>query len=135
MSGALPPKAAEPTSAPREPAPVRPDPTAIQAHPEPAAASNSTLRPPEAGPTRKKRKDHRGGKKKKARRQSFAAPSDDGSGMPEISQGRGAMHPENAARASFYNLQGHNLSNTSIESETLLDHRWVFSFSEKIYIG
>ncbi len=108
--------------------PQRPEPTALQT-PSTArgAASNVTLRPDVAvGPQtipKKKRNNHRGGRKKRPRRQSFAVSNDDGVGMPEISSSHRRDQTENAARASFYRLQGRNLSNTSIESETLLDHR------------
>jgi hypothetical protein len=88
-------------------------------HPDPAAAQ---------GAARRKR-SQRGGKKKRNRRQSFAAPSDDGSGLPEASQSRVEVHVQGVARSnSYYRLQ-RNLSNTSIESETLLDHRYDLSNS------
>jgi magnesium transporter len=45
--------------------------------------------------------------------------------MPETPQTRPGGHSQSAARASFYGLQGRNLSNTSLESESLLDHRLV----------
>jgi magnesium transporter len=44
--------------------------------------------------------------------------------MPETPQSQ-VGNVENAARSSFYRLQGRNLSNTSLESESLLDHRLV----------
>lgn len=72
----------------------------------------------------KKKRNHRGGKKKRTRRQSFAASIEDGSGMPETPQSH-VGDVQNAAKASFYRLQGRNLSNTSLESESLLDHRLV----------
>ncbi len=105
--------------------PTRPNPTTLQGQ-QGDEPSNSTLRPDPAtgqGHSRKKR-NHRGGKKKRNRRQSFAAPSDDGSAMAETSQSRGAA--QSAARSSFYRLKGRNMSNTSIESETLLDHRYAW---------
>ncbi|CZS94823.1 probable MNR2-Manganese resistance protein [Rhynchosporium graminicola] len=98
--------------------PQRPEPTAIQSGN--AASSSATLRPDSSTPIPKKKRNHRGGKKKR-RRQSFAASTEDGSGMPETSHSR--MNTNSAARDSFYRLQGRNLSNTSIESEALLDHR------------
>ena len=104
--------------------PQRPEPTALQTPASPRdAESNATLRPEAAGPQtipKKKRNNHRGGRKKRARRQSFAV-SNDGAGMPETSSSR--REGENTARASFYRLQGRNMSNTSIESDALLDHR------------
>lgn len=95
--------------------PTRPEPTAIQG--QGRMKSDMSMRT-EAGPSSsKKRKNHRS-KKKKSRRQSFA-PSDvdDGSGLPGASR-----EAASAARDSFYRLQS-NHSNTSLESEALLDHR------------
>ncbi len=102
--------------------PQRPEPTALQTPSRhPPSGSAATLRPETSTAIPKKKRNHRGGKKKR-RKQSFAASTEDGSGMPDISQPhRGES--ESAARASFYRLQGRNLSNTSIESEALLDHR------------
>lgn len=74
-----------------------------------------------------KKKRHRGGKKHKKRRQSFAAdPEPD-----ETSPRRPSLMdlPERAseeARDSFYRLgRGQRGSVTSLESEALLDHRYV----------
>ncbi|KAK0108592.1 CorA metal ion transporter [Cadophora gregata] len=103
-----------------EETPQRPEPTAIQSPSGNAASSTATLRPETNSPIPKKKRNHRGGKKKR-RRKSFAASTEDGLGLPEPSNSR--MNTDNAARASFYRLQGRNLSNTSIESEALLDHR------------
>jgi magnesium transporter len=76
--------------------------------------------------TAKKRK-HRGGKKRRNRRQSFAATADTmGSGdmtedhRPSLADVAGQSHSRH--NASFYRLHGNN-SNTSLESEALLDHR------------
>lgn len=105
--------------------PTRPEPTALQT--PLANSSTSTLRPQDGVaqsiPSKKKRNNHRGGKKKRLRKQSFAASTVDGSGIPETIQSHRAGPSESAARSSFYRLQGRNLSNTSIESEALLDHR------------
>jgi magnesium transporter len=67
-----------------------------------------------------KKRKHRGGKKRRNRRQSFAAtagtlPTDD------ADEPRPSLAPPQAS-SSFYRLQG-NHSNTSLESEALLDHR------------
>lgn len=74
-----------------------------------------------------KKKRHRGGKKHKKRRQSFAAdpePDETSSGRPSLMD-----LPERAseeARDSFYRLgRGQRGSATSLESEALLDHRYV----------
>jgi magnesium transporter len=44
--------------------------------------------------------------------------------MPETPRSQ-TENAQNAARSRFYRLQGQNLSNTSLESESLLDHRLV----------
>ncbi|MCJ1413775.1 CorA metal ion transporter [Xylographa parallela] len=76
----------------------------------------------------KKRRNHRGGKKKKNRRQSFAAPSDN----PGLGDGARSSHDlleapaSSAQRPSFYRLGQSgvgNLSDTSLDSSALLDHR------------
>ncbi|KAH6643849.1 hypothetical protein C7974DRAFT_7848 [Boeremia exigua] len=72
-----------------------------------------------------KKKKHRGGKKRRNRRQSFAANADlghdDGSGdRPTLEDI--AAHGNSRGSTSFYGLS-RNLSNTSLESEALLDHR------------
>lgn len=105
--------------------PQRPELAPLQESAAGPSVSNSTLRP---GATSsqiapRKKRNHRGGKKKRARRQSFAASTEDGSEMPEAAQSSRHGQLQNAARSSFYRVQGHNLSNTSLESEALLDHR------------
>lgn len=74
-----------------------------------ASASNSTPDRPKP----RKRKGHRGGKKKRARRKSFAAFDEDD----------GRDEAEEAAGEGFFNLPTANLSDASIDSEALLDHR------------
>jgi magnesium transporter len=74
-----------------------------------------------------KKKRHRGGKKHKKRRQSFAPETE----ADERSIRRPSLMdlPERAseeARESFYRLgRGQRGSATSLESEALLDHRYV----------
>lgn len=66
----------------------------------------------------RRRKNHRAGKKKKTRRKSFATLPED---IP-----RGSVDSEGVAtpgREGFYSRPGLNLSNTSIDSDALLDHR------------
>ncbi|KAF4981083.1 hypothetical protein FZEAL_3059 [Fusarium zealandicum] len=63
-------------------------------------------------PKPRKRKGHRGGRKKRTRRKSFAAFGDDEHDEAQDGSGDG-----------FFNLPNANLSGTSIDSETLLDHR------------
>jgi magnesium transporter len=72
-----------------------------------------------------KKKKHRGGKKRRNRRQSFAATADLGhadsnDGRPSLEDIAG--HGNSRGSTSFYGLS-RNLSNTSLESEALLDHR------------
>jgi magnesium transporter len=69
-------------------------------------------------PPPRRRKNHRGGKKKKMRRMSFAAVPDD--------MAHDTLHSEDGLEPTgtgFYSVHGGNMSNTSIDSETLLDHR------------
>jgi hypothetical protein len=112
---------------PRSSIPLRPEPTTIQgtsSQPGPSLRPDSGV----AGPARRKKRNHRGGnKKKRLRRQSFAAPSEDGAGLLDTaSNTERERHSQNTARSSFYRLHGgRNASNTSIESATLLDHRYV----------
>ena len=71
-----------------------------------------------------KKKKHRGGKKRRNRRQSFAASADihgdDAEDRPSLEDIAG--HGNSRGSTSFYGLS-RNLSNTSLESEALLDHR------------
>lgn len=93
-----------------------------------AAASNTSAANNNAssssGPAKKRK--HRGGKKRRNRRQSFAATADTmGSGdMAEEPRPSLADIGNQSSRgsSSFYQLQRNN-SNTSLESEALLDHR------------
>lgn len=76
----------------------------------------------DAAPLKKKR--HRAGKKRRNRRQSFIAPSDtateaDNDQRPSlVDTGRPSV-----AETNFYRLKSAARSNTSLESEALLDHR------------
>jgi magnesium transporter len=71
----------------------------------------------------KKRKGHRGGMKKRTRQQSFAA-HNNGTGSAEAGRSRSDLQTllSGTPRTSFYS--GRNLSETSLESEVLLDHRY-----------
>jgi magnesium transporter len=83
-------------------------------------AGNSSI------PGGSKKKRHRAGKKRRNRRQSFAAPSestaaerdDDQPQRPTLTTGR-----PSGTQTSFYRLKSAARSNTSLESEALLDHR------------
>ncbi|KAK4941852.1 CorA metal ion transporter [Elasticomyces elasticus] len=78
----------------------------------------------------KKRRKHRGGKKRRNnRRQSFAAPSDT-SAMHSIADGpiddpliEESQQQQPAGRQTFYRNHTGNLSDESLDSEALLDHR------------
>jgi magnesium transporter len=72
----------------------------------------------------KKKKTHRGGKKKRNRRQSFAANVDlaQGDSMEERPSLANVSHGQSRGSNGFYRTHS-NLSNTSLESEALLDHR------------
>jgi magnesium transporter len=95
-----------------------------------AAAPGASADPHEqSGPSSSapvKKKKHRGGaKKKRNRRQSFAPGADIGTGdmndeRPSLANVGGNGHSRGST--SFYRMQN-NLSNTSLESEALLDHR------------
>jgi len=74
------------------------------------------------GEAKPKKKRHRAGKNRKKRRPSFVAESEvseavEGEGRPSIADARATQE------ASFYRLRQGNRSNTSLESEALLDHR------------
>ncbi|KAH6898423.1 hypothetical protein B0T10DRAFT_472586 [Thelonectria olida] len=80
--------------------------------PRAPSASNSAVNT-NTPPKPKKRKGHRGGRKKRSRRKSFAAlDEDDGNDDSQQESGNG-----------FYKAPGANTSNTSIDSEGLMDHR------------
>ncbi|KAJ4271727.1 CorA metal ion transporter [Fusarium torreyae] len=93
-------------ASPNKPAST-PPPTSNPNQPQAPESSNTS----NASKARK-RKGHRGGKKKRTRRKSFAALDDDDHDGSREASGEG-----------FFNLPRANLSNTSIDSETLLDHR------------
>ncbi|KAK8095746.1 CorA-like Mg2+ transporter [Apiospora kogelbergensis] len=82
----------------------------------PAASSNVS-----PGSQVPKKKKHRGGRKhRRPRRKSFAAPADE-EGGPSSPRRNGNESPP--TRPNDFYMRGRNLSNTSIESEALLDHR------------
>lgn len=74
------------------------------------------------GDAKPKKKRHRAGKNRKKRRPSFVAESEASEavgvdGRPGLAEARATQE------ASFYRLRQGNRSNTSLESEALLDHR------------
>ncbi|KAK5658832.1 hypothetical protein OQA88_1644 [Cercophora sp. LCS_1] len=91
--------------------PARPPRAGIAATP---AGAGADAQPPVAH-TPRRRKNHRGGKKKKARRKSFALQPDDIAQDP--------LNSESLADESQNFYSRRNLSNTSLDSEALLDHR------------
>ena len=87
-------------------------------------ASNSEAAPP------KKRK-HRN-RKKRDRRQSFLAPSESTLTNQEDDEGRRPSLLDGPRQSSsLYRLQSGNRSNTSLESEALLDHRDQLPFRSR----
>ncbi|EME42135.1 hypothetical protein DOTSEDRAFT_73054 [Dothistroma septosporum NZE10] len=84
-----------------------------------------------------KKKRHRGGRnhKRKNRRQSFAATSEATESVIDGDEQRPSLLETSRANASqqdsFYRVQGRNHSNTSLESEALLDHRERTPFSSR----
>ena len=80
-----------------------------------------------AGGTAPKKKRHRAGKKRRNRRQSFVAPSESTVTNDQDDTDRRPSLLDNArssgAQNSFYRLKSAAKSNTSLESEALLDHR------------
>ena len=101
------------------------------------AATNSLASNSQIGS--KKRRNHRAGKKKRTRRQSFQpAPDQDIHGSGQVDR---PTEPPSAAvaRPSLYRLGNSgrgNLSETSLDSEALLDHRYVeFSMHTSILIA
>lgn len=88
-----------------------------------ATSSANPNEPPSESSGKPKKKRPRGGKnRRKTRRQSFAAPSESN---PDIDERPSLLDaPRTSAQdSSFYRLKTGNRSNTSLESEALLDHR------------
>jgi hypothetical protein len=87
----------------------------------------------------KKKPRHRAGKKRRKRRESFAAPPESVDGMDSRQRPSLLDVPEHIsqdARDSFYRLgRGQRGSATSLESEALLDHRYVPSLGSNWELG
>lgn len=87
--------------------------------------SNATLsEQPAPG---KKRRNHRAGKKKKNRRRSFAVTDEGGERENAIRPDLDSHAHPSEARPPFYRLGqsgGRAGSESSMDSEALLDHRW-----------
>ena len=90
-----------------------------------SAPSNTSV--PQSSEAAKKKKKKRSNKKRKDRRQSFAAPTDETDNTEMEGERPSLLDSQDigsANRDSFYRLgAGRNQSNTSLESEALLDHR------------
>ncbi|EXJ75512.1 uncharacterized protein A1O5_00018 [Cladophialophora psammophila CBS 110553] len=76
----------------------------------------------------KKKRKHRGGKKRRRRRQSFAAPSEtsamqSGRDVPTDDPLIEEAQETTSARPPFYQSNRGNISDDSLDSEALLDHR------------
>lgn len=87
------------------------------------------LEPGEQPAPGRRKRTHRAGRRRRNRRQSFAAPSDDAGNVDPARSNHDLLDVpiSSAARPPFYRLGqsgGGNLSNTSLESEALLDHRY-----------
>lgn len=112
------------TAAPSHPQPQPPSQSQSQSQSQSNNAAASARMPSTDGaPAKKKR--HRAGKKRRNRRQSFIAPSDTNVETDQEQQRPSLMesHRSSANQASFYRLQSAARSNTSLESQALLDHR------------
>ena len=124
-----------PESMAKPEAPSGPSTGDVSPNTQPAGSSsrpNDTLRsmPSTSGDgSAPKKKRHRGGRnRRKTRRQSFIAPSEATEEAVEVEERPSLLdvpNPRSATnQASLYRLQsGGNRSNTSLESEALLDHR------------
>ena len=112
------PSGRESSAAPHPPAPHRPTEALWNTQ------STTDMYPHAPG---KKRRNHRGGKKKKNRRQSFLPGAQEGSmDPPRSSHGMDEPQSSSATRPTMYRLGqsgGRNLSETSLDSTALLDHR------------
>ena len=91
--------------------------------------ANTTVPGTQLSPRRQTKRNHRAGKKKKARRKSFAVPDDMDGGGDAMRSSQTLLDQTGGSRppfTSFYRLgqsNGLNLSETSLDSDALLDHR------------
>ena len=90
--------------------------------PQNPTSRNAPAREQPQQPTATKPKKKNRNRKRRNRRQSFIASEDSGPIVSELSGGLARTNPDQIQeRVPFY--RGRNLSNTSLESEALLDHR------------
>ncbi|KAI6925834.1 hypothetical protein KC341_g13142, partial [Hortaea werneckii] len=95
-----------------------------QSQTQSAEQSTAETSQSQAAPGKPKKKRPRGGKnRRKNRKQSFVAPSESNADDVEQRPSLLDVPRSSAQQASFYRLQTGNRSNTSLESEALLDHR------------
>lgn len=91
---------------------------------KPPLASSSTEPHGSSNTPAAKKKKHRGGRKHKNRRTSFAAPSETTDSVADMDDRPSLLSARpSGQQSSFYRVQNGNRSNTSLESEALLDHR------------
>ncbi|KAK5129405.1 hypothetical protein LTR08_003292 [Meristemomyces frigidus] len=86
-------------------------------------AAPDAVHTPLQGGSKPKKKKKTGNQRRKNRRQSFAAPSESNADTDAERPSLVATQRTSAQQASFYRLQSGGRSNTSLESEALLDHR------------
>lgn len=116
------------------------DHAAVTAPSEPAQETRSDSKSGVSRPKPAKRKKNRNNRKRRHRRQSFLAAEESESqqlkpatapaadSVASVAQASAANdQSKSRARLPFYGL-GRNLSDTSLESEALLDHRYVLLF-------
>ncbi|KAK5110494.1 hypothetical protein LTR85_001007 [Meristemomyces frigidus] len=96
----------------------------LHSHPTAPPAAQENNAPSEGGSKPKKKRPRGGKNRRKNRRQSFAAPSESNADTEELERPSLLGVPRGSAtQSSFYRLKSGNRSNTSLESEALLDHR------------
>ena len=104
--------------------PQRPTNTLLNTQSTTDVLAAAQMNPGAAG---KRRKNHRGGKKRKNRRQSFLTGDEEGQvGGADPSRSIEEPQDNTTERPPFYRLGrsgGRNLSETSLDSNALLDHR------------
>lgn len=90
----------------------------------------------EAGPElgeQKKKKRRRGGRNHKARRQSFAAPSEPDQETTPLSERPNLETVTEREQSSFYRVRNRAGSDSSLESQALLDHRYDILLSTEMW--
>lgn len=104
--------------------PDNPRHTLLFTHSTPNA--NTTAPGTQLPPRSQTKRNHRAGKKKKVRRKSFAVPEDMDVSGAVMRSSQTLLDQTAVSRPPFYRLgqsNGLNLSETSLDSNALLDHR------------